>query len=89
MLAEVEPTQERMTYSVASRKHHAKRYKVDLLFNSGAGKCSCRDFEIRRQSNLDDGAEALSMDTTCYHLRRAQRHFLYELLKEMARSEES
>jgi hypothetical protein len=88
ILPEVLPTNERMTYSVASRRREGKRYRVDLLHASGAGYCSCFDFGIRKQPNLDAGFPPMTTDTTCYHLRAAQRAFLLELLKAMADSEE-
>lgn len=78
-----------MVWSVASENNTHKRYRVDLLANNGAGACSCTDFNTRRQPNLDDGMPPLGPFTLCKHLRKTQRHFLYELLKEMARSEES
>lgn len=90
MHPEIVTTSERMVYSVASEKHgNAKRYRVDLLANNGAGACSCTDFCTRRQPNLDDGMPPMGPFTCCKHLRKAQLHFLLELLQEMAKSEEA
>lgn len=89
MITAVLPCGDRMVYSVASEKSQTKRYRVDLLANNGAGCCSCTDFGTRRQPNLDLGFPPLSPATACKHLIKVQRHFLFELLKAMAKSEES
>jgi hypothetical protein len=72
-------------YEVQSAAHPHLRYRVQLLFNGGAGWCQCADFTYRRQEALYRGEPALTTATTCIHLRAAHRHYLMETLKERAR----
>lgn len=80
-IAEVIPDElERYVYHVASRTRAGKRYRVDLTANNGAMQCACPDFSARRQPAIDRSEPFLTKATTCYHGRKALRHFNLGLL---------
>ncbi len=81
-------TPERMVYEAVSEGNKAVKYRVDLLANGGAGRCSCVDFATRRQPAIDAGQEWLLNITTCKHLREAIRQFNVSLFKRMSVEED-
>lgn len=89
MIPEVASTNERMVFSVVSERNPQKRYRVDLLSNNGNGACSCTDHGTRRQPFLNAGGDGFVREGCCKHTHKARQHFLKELLKAMAKSEES
>lgn len=78
------PTTERMVYEVPSDNPKRKPYRVDCLANGGAMRCSCADFQARRQPALDAGGEPHTAATLCKHCRKVIRYFTRELFKQMA-----
>lgn len=79
---------ERYVYQVPSERNPRVRYRVDIVANGGAGRCSCTDFGCRRQPNIDAGVPMHTADTVCKHLRAVHRYFLREILTELARIED-
>jgi hypothetical protein len=84
----VQETSERMVFLVRSDTNPKRQYRVDLLANSGAGKCACTDHGTRRQPNLDTGRTPWTKSTACKHLFRAGLHVLRTTLPEMAAQED-
>jgi hypothetical protein len=80
----VRVTLDKFVYEVESTTKPGKWYRCDLVANDGAGECACRDFETRRQPAIRRGDMALTVATTCIHLRAAHTHFLREILKELS-----
>ncbi len=78
-----------MVFDVPSDRNPKITYRCDLLANGGASRCSCVDFSTRRQPALDAGGEPWSKECSCKHGRRAAWFFLKDLLKAMAKSEET
>ncbi len=89
MKGDPQPSGDRMCYWVPSATNPKTKYKCDLTASGGAGFCSCIDFATRRQPAIDRGEESWTRATTCRHLRSAARHFMKELLRDMAKSEET
>lgn len=88
-LPEVQDTDERMVFSVASTdpQKPGKRYRVDLLENGGAGWCSCTDFSTRRMPAIKRGEKILRRATSCIHHIAAVLYFDSQLLPDMSRRE--
>lgn len=81
---------ERMVYLVPSRTNpKATPYRVDLLALGGYSQCHCVDWQTRRWPAIRDGAPAGTRATLCRHGVLARRHFLNQLLREMAAGETS
>jgi hypothetical protein len=87
MIPAVQPTNERMVFSVASSRKAGVRYRVDALENMGGMRCACRDFVTRRQPAIDRGEPKLTRATLCKHCIRVIFHFSRELFADMAKSE--
>jgi hypothetical protein len=85
---EVQETGERMVFLVRSDSNPLVQYRVDLLYNDGAGGCACRDFKTRRQPNLDAGEPIWTKRTSCKHSRRAAWHVIRQSFPEMAAQED-
>lgn len=62
--SDVRPGENSFRWWIRSRTNPKKEYLVDVSGYSGAGKCTCRDFEIRFEKFLSRGmtpAEAFGM----------------------------
>lgn len=79
---------ERMVYQAVSESNPSKVYRIDLLANGGAGRCSCTDFGTRRQPALDKGMQWHTRETECKHLREAIRLFNVALFRRMSNDED-
>lgn len=71
-------------YFVESISNPGNPHTVDLLENNGAAVCTCADYIARRGPALRSGAQILSDQTTCKHIRAALSHFLRETLPAMS-----
>lgn len=78
----------RFMYAVPSASKPGDWHTVDLTANGGAGCCTCRDHQTRRQPALDRGEPILTQPTLCRHLRRAYWHFLREVMPNLAAQED-
>lgn len=87
MPADPIPTNERMVFDVPSDTRPDRKYRVDLLANEGAGRCSCTDFGTRRQPAIDAGEPSWTKRTSCKHTRRAAWYVIKKTLADLAHSE--
>lgn len=78
---------ERMVYHVLSSKP-PHRYRVDLLAEGGACRCSCVDWDTRRGPAIARGEPLGTRSTLCRHGIIARRYFLNGLLLQMAKDEQ-
>lgn len=69
---------ETLRFHVQSRTDLCNRYLVDLGEYGGNGRCTCRDFEIRKWPLIRDGS-APGERTRCWHIRRA-REWMIDLV---------
>lgn len=83
----IESEGERFVYLVRSRTYQSRRYRCDLTFGGGYGRCACKDWETRRGPAAKDGAPMGTRATLCYHLIVARRYFLNGLLSRLADEE--
>ncbi len=79
---------EYMVYSVLS-SNGKKRYRCDLLYGEGAGRCECVDWDTRRGPNIAAGEPLGTRRTLCRHLILARRFFLQGLLQRLAQQEQT
>lgn len=66
-------------YYVRSRSDVRRVYLVDLFENGFVGKCNCPNFEFKIQRDIDRGINP-NGNQFCYHIKRAERHFV-EMMK--------
>lgn len=77
-----------MVYLVRSFSDPKKRYRCDLTFGGGYGRCECRDWETRRSPAITEGQPMGTRRTLCRHLILARTYFLNGFLKRLAEEEE-
>lgn len=77
-------------YLVQSESQPDQEYLVDLLEhpigNRCAGRCSCRDWETRRQPRLTV-AEEVTPETFCKHIEACQLRFAQEMAFQLQRNQ--
>lgn len=84
IIPSVRPTGDRYCYFVRSATNPSYYHVCDLTANNGAGICSCRDHQTRRQPALDRGEKPLTNATLCRHLKQAYWQFLREVMPALA-----
>jgi hypothetical protein len=81
-------TVERYVYEVRSERNPRVKYRVDIVAEGGATRCSCKDWNTRRWPNIKAGKPHGLRSTLCKHGIAARRVFLNEMLATLARIEE-
>lgn len=82
----VRETSQPFNYEVESESKPGKWYWVNLVENDGGGSCECRDFETRRQPNIDKGYPHLEKRTMCKHVEAAAWHLVKTILIDQAKN---
>lgn len=80
-------TTDRGVFIMRSSSRAGVEYRQDVFANNGAGWCSCPDFGVRRQANLDAGMPSWMPETTCPHLRRLMRYGWRRVCEDGAKAE--
>lgn len=87
-LPSVQETNERMVFLVRSDSNPRIQYRVDALYNGGAGGCACPNFRIKKQPGLDAGLTPWTKATACKHMLRAAFHVIRTTFPAMAAQED-
>lgn len=86
--AVIESPGERMVFLVRSDENPTVQYRVDTLANGGAGACACKNFNMVKQTGINEGKLAWTHDTTCKHMKRAAWHVIRLTFRELAHRED-